>query len=91
MMKQTLILQIPDEIHQVLKEEATKAGKSLEQIALECIAQHTERPQRGSVDALRPFFGAWSMTSEERAQIEQMIDKERLLEENKGFLAVSCG
>lgn len=39
--------------------------------------------QEGNVDALMPFFGAWSMTAEERKTIEQMIEDERIMEDER--------
>jgi len=81
-MKQVLRLEIPDEIYQALQREAATTDKSLEQVALEWIAQRAQAPKHGSVDALMPFYGAWRMTPEERAHIEQMIDEERHMEEN---------
>ncbi len=80
-MKQTLTLEIPDKVLQTLNREAARVGKSLETVALECITQHVQQPRRGSVEALSPFFGAWSMSAEERAKIERAIDEERHLEE----------
>lgn len=59
------------------KREAARTGKSLEQIALDWIAQHIQQPQRGSAATLLPFFGAWSMTSEERARIELWATAQR--------------
>lgn len=82
-MKQVLTLEIPDEVYQALQKEAATTDKSLEQVAIEWMAQHAQAPKRGSVDALMPFYGAWHMTPEERTRIEQMIDKERHMEEDR--------
>jgi len=78
-MKQTLTLEIPEDIYQALQKEAAKTGKSLEQLALEWLSQHA---RRGRLEALMPFFGAWHMSPEERTRIEQMLDQERHMEEN---------
>ncbi len=79
-MKQSLTLEIPDDVYHVLQQEAAKTGKSLEQLALNWITEHS---RLGRVEALMPFFGAWRMTAEERASLEQMIEAERHLEEDK--------
>lgn len=83
-MGQTLTLDLPDEVVQALKKEATRTGKTPEQVAKEWIAQLAQQPRYGSAEALEPFFGAWIMTPEERARIERMIDEERHREEGKG-------
>lgn len=83
-MARIMTLEIPDEIDQGLGEAARRAGKSREQVALEWIGNHVQKCQRGTVGALMPFYGAWTMTPEERAHIEQMIEEERLLEEYEG-------
>jgi hypothetical protein len=81
-MKKTLILEIPDDVFQALKEEAARTGKPLERIALERITLQASQ-RRGSAEALQPFFGAWSMSPDERADIERMIEEERHLEDNQ--------
>ena len=81
-MPRSLTLDLPEDLDRALQGEATRTGKSREQIALEWIGSHVEAPSRGSVDALMASFGAWSMTPEERVRIEQMIEQERLLEES---------
>lgn len=78
-MKQTLTLEIPDDVYEALRQEAAKTGKSLEQLALDWLSQQA---RRGRVEALKPFFGAWQMPPEERTRIEKMLDEERHLEEN---------
>ncbi len=78
-MKQTLTLEVPDDVYEALQKEAAKTGKSLEQLALDWLSQQA---RRGRVEALRSFFGAWQMTPEERARIEKMLDEERHVEEN---------
>jgi hypothetical protein len=75
-MKQTLTLEIPDDVYQALQQEADQTGKSLERLALDWLSQQA---RRGRVETLMPFFGAWRMTPEERAQIEKMLDEERHL------------
>lgn len=75
----SITLQVPDEVYEALQKEAAKAGKSLEQLALDWLSQQA---RRGRVEALRSFFGAWQMTPEERAHIEKMLDEERHVEEN---------
>lgn len=77
-MTRSLTLDLPEEIDQALQSEAARTGKSREQVALEWIGSH-QPPARGSAEALLSSHGAWSMTSEERCRIEQMIEEERLL------------
>ena len=75
-------IEIPDEVLHALKKEVVRTGKPLEEIALEWIAEHTQMSERGRVDDLMPFYGAWHMTPEERLRIEQMIYEDRHMEEN---------
>ncbi len=82
-MSQLITLKLPDEVDRALQEEAARTGKSTEQVAIEWIGSHVDSPLRGSADALLSSHGAWSMAADERAQIEQMIEEERLLEENR--------
>ena len=82
-MSQSITLELPDEVDRALQEEAARTGKSAEQVAIEWIGSHVEGPVRGSADALLASHGVWSMTPDERAQIERMIEEERLLEENR--------
>jgi hypothetical protein len=72
-------LNLPDQVDRALKDEAARTGKSTQEVALDWIGPHVPRPVRGSVDALMPSLGAWSMTPAERAAIEQMIGDGRLL------------
>ena len=76
-MTKMLTLEVPDGVLDALRAEATRMGKSPEQIGLECITQHARVHRPGTPAALKPFSGAWSMTDEERGRIERMIDKER--------------
>lgn len=46
-------------------------------------ARHAKSPARGSVEAILPFFGAWQMTPEEQADIEQMLYEARHIEEGE--------
>lgn len=85
-MTRIMTLEIPNEIDQGLRDEAQRTGKTREQVALEWIGGHVQRSQRGTVGTLMPFYGVWSMTPEEQTHIEQMIEEERLLEENEGGL-----
>jgi len=39
--------------------------------------RHARQPQRGSLEAIRPFRGAWQMTPDERARIEREIEQMR--------------
>lgn len=78
-MARQLTLDLPEQVNQALQKEAARTGKSPEQVALEWIEPRMQPPARGSVDAILPSYGAWSMTPEERAQIERMIEEERLL------------
>lgn len=78
-MKQSLTLNIPSDVYQTLTREATKTGKSLEEIALSWIIHHS---RLGRVETLMPSYGAWKMAPEERTQIERLIDAERHVEEN---------
>ena len=79
-MTRQLTLDLPEEVDQALQAEAARAGKSPEQLALEWIESRINPPPRGSVDAVLPSYGAWSMTPEERKEIERMIEEDRLLE-----------
>jgi len=81
-MSQSITLKLPDDVDRALHIEAARSGKSLEEVALEWIGSHTEKLRCGSADALMSSHGAWSMTPDERTQIEQMIEEERLLEED---------
>lgn len=80
-MSRTLSLELPEQVERALVEEAARTGKSREQIALEWIESRLEQSPRGSVDAILPSYGAWSMTPEERAEIERTIEEDRLLED----------
>ena len=80
MMKQTLTLEIPDDLYQTLQKEADKTGKPLEEIILSWI---TQQAHRGRVESLMPFFGSWNMSPEERTKIERLIDEERHLQESE--------
>ena len=82
-MSQEITLRLPDEVDRALHDEAARTGKSTEQVAIEWIGSRIESPPRGSADALMSFHGVWSMAPDERAQIERMIEEERLLEENR--------
>ena len=76
-MTHKLTLDIPDDVFQILRKQATETGKSVEQVTLERVAQQATPPERGSVDALMPFCGTWQMAPEERASVERMIEEER--------------
>ncbi len=80
-MTHKLTIELPENVYRAIQERAAAAGKSVEQVTLEHMAHEARPPERGSVDALMPFFGAWQMAPNERAQIEQMIDDERCLED----------
>jgi hypothetical protein len=82
-MSRLLKIDLPEEVDRALQEEAARTGKSPEQVALEWIEDHVETLSRGGREALMAMFGGWSMTAEERAQIEQMIEEERLLQERE--------
>ncbi|MCH8295879.1 hypothetical protein IH992_32780 [Candidatus Poribacteria bacterium] len=79
-MNQTLTLAVPDRVYKVLWQEAQTQKKTVEQVALDWMAQRIT-PSKGSVEAIMPFFGSWEMTSEERARIEREIDEDRHREE----------
>ena len=76
-MTHKLTLDVPDNVYRVLQKQAVAVGKSVEQVTLEHVARQATPPERGSVDALMPFYGAWQMAPDERAQIERMIEEER--------------
>ena len=80
-MSQTLQLEIPDDVYQALEEHARSLEKAPEQLALEWLQEHACQPVRGSVDAIMPYFGAWKLTPEERAEIERAIYEDRHREE----------
>lgn len=82
-MSQEITLKLPDEVDRALHDEAARTGKSTEQVAIEWIGSHVAGHPRGSADALMSSHGAWSMAPDERAQIEEMIEEERLLEEGR--------
>lgn len=82
-MVRQLTLDLPEEIDRALQTEAARAGKSAAQLALEWIESRIHPPPRGSVDAILPSFGAWSMTPEERKKIERMIKEDRLLDSDQ--------
>jgi hypothetical protein len=73
----TLHIQLPDDIYRELEHEAMRCGKSVEQIAIDRVAETHSPLSRGSVDAMGPYFGAWQMSSEERSRIEALLDAER--------------
>lgn len=80
-MARTLTLDIPEDVERALQDEAARTGKSREQVVTEWLRQHVSPAPRGTVDAIMPFFGSWSMTDQERQDIERMIEEERLLED----------
>jgi hypothetical protein len=77
-----MTLDIPESVERALESEAARTGKSPEEVALQLIESNLQKPRRGTIDAVLPWFGAWSMTPEERARIERMIAEERLLGED---------
>jgi hypothetical protein len=79
-MSRVLTLDLPDGVDHALQEAAARSGKTAEELAVEWIGSHLSHPPRGSAEALMMSFGAWSMTPEERARIERMIEEDRLLE-----------
>jgi hypothetical protein len=80
-MARALTLDLPEDVERALDNEASRTGKSREQVALEWIEAHVPNVPKGSAEALMKSCGAWSMTSEERSRVEHMIEEERLLEE----------
>jgi len=79
-MTRTLTLEIPEDVERALQEEADRTGASYEQFVTTWLRQRAKPPQRGTVDAIMPYFGALSMAPEEREKIERMIEEERLLQ-----------
>ena len=75
-MSQTLTLELPEDMYQALQKEANVQKKTLEQVALDWMAQRI-KPRRGSVEAIMPFYGAWQMAPEERVRIEREIYEDR--------------
>lgn len=83
-MKQVLTVDVPDDVYEALREQSAKTGKPIREIASEWMAEHSRPAKRGSADALMPFYGAWRMTPEERARIEQRLEAERHMKEGNG-------
>jgi plasmid stability protein len=81
-MSQSITLKLPDEVDRALQIEAARSGRSPEQVALEWIESNIAKPTRGSAEALLLSHGAWSMTPDEQARIERLIEEDRLLEEH---------
>lgn len=44
-MTRTLTFEIPEELYRTFEQMAAKYGKSTEQVALECLAQHAPKPR----------------------------------------------
>ncbi len=86
-MNKTLILHLPENVMASLERDAKRAGKSMNEIALDRLRGGGPQPRRGDADALRPFFGAWRMSPAERRRIERMIERERHLPEDAGDLS----
>lgn len=80
-MARLLTLNLPEDVDRALQQEALRSGKPPEQVALEWMVSHVDIPQRGSGEALMRSHGTWSMTPEERGQIERAIEEERLLQD----------
>jgi hypothetical protein len=80
-MSRTLTLQMPDEIDRSVEQEAARTGQSRESVVLSWLRERVAEPERGTVAAIMPSFGAWQMSPEERLQIERMIQEERSLED----------
>ncbi|MGE0377143.1 MAG: hypothetical protein AB7I48_18025 [Planctomycetaceae bacterium] len=76
-MSQSITLTLPDEVDRALQDEAVRSGRSPEQVALEWIQSNVARPPRGSAEALLLSHGAWSMTPDEQARIERIIEEEQ--------------
>jgi hypothetical protein len=75
-----LLIHLPDDLYRELEHEAVNCGKTIEQVAVERVAETHSPPCLGSVDAIQPFFGAWQMSPEERSRIERLLTEERHLE-----------
>jgi hypothetical protein len=82
-MSRSLILTLPDDIDRSLDAEVRLTGRSREEVAVAWLKQHVSPQERGTVSAMLPFFGAWSLSADERRTIEELIATERDREDER--------
>lgn len=74
---QYTIRNIPEELDRALKMQAKRLGKSVNQLALEALAQSVGRPVKRR--SLRNMPGSWSKAEAER--FDRFLEKQRRIDE----------